>query len=314
MTWRGLPADRVRGMLVLMGAQGVNLAGVLAVTRIFTPGAFGRFSELLAVAVVVGTTSSLRLDVAATTAPEADVGALFRTACRLNVLIGSGVAVVGLGWAATVGHGGPAALGEWAATGALTVTIGLSTTLTFARVRDRRYLAVAASKLAVALVQLVVQVGIGLRAPTSGGLLLAAALGYGVGALLLSGPGSGRAAAGPAGPAAGAAVAADPATAASGRVVLGRYRGLRAGLGPRGLNALTMNLPVLAVSAVGGSAAARTSRWRCGSRALPSALFGQALMPVLLGEITYRLRSAPAAALLAATGRCWRWQPPERSA
>ncbi|WP_176738462.1 oligosaccharide flippase family protein [Micromonospora pallida] len=259
----------------MMTAQAVNLAGILLVTRLYTPATFGRYAAVAAVAAVAGGVGALRLDVAATTAAERDAPLLLRIAARLNGVVGLVVALLAVAWAAVVGDLDRPALVEAVALGALTATLGLAGTMVYARVRDRRYRLVAVAKLATALVQAVGTVAFGLLGGRSATALLAAmALGYGTGALLLFRP-------------------RRPVPHVGVRDVLRRHRPFVTASAPAILiNGLTLNVPLFFAAAVSSVAAADLAlALRVG--ALPSALLGQALMPILFGEIAHQLRSAP---------------------
>lgn len=291
---RLLPPLRGKGgsVVVLMAAQLVNLVAILLVTRLYSPGAYGRFATLFAIAVVVGGFSSLRLDVAATTAAAGDARVLLRVALRLNVAVALAlVAAVALWQAVSGARGLVHGNAELFALGGVTATLGLSSTLVFARVRDRRYGLVAGSKLTVAVVQTVVQVLLGLVVPTAAAMLLAAALGYGAGAVLLmwrAGPASRPQQADPLG-------------------VLRRHRHFLVASAPANLiGSLATNVPVLVVGAAVSSTAAADLALALRVGALPSALLGQALMPILFGEIAHELRSSPSTALRS-YDRALRW-------
>ncbi|WP_285789724.1 oligosaccharide flippase family protein [Micromonospora sp. NBRC 101691] len=267
--------DRVQTAALMMAAQAVNLAGILLVTRLYTPAAFGRYAAVAAVAAVVGGAGALRLDVAATTAAERDATLLLRIAARLNGVVGVVVALLAVAWAAVVGDLDRPAFAEAVALGALTTALGLSGTMVYARVRDRRYRLVAVAKLVTTLVQSVAMVAFALLGDRSATVLLAAmALGYATGALLLFRPRP---------PAAGVGV----------RDVLRRHRPFVTASAPASLiNGLTLNVPLFFAAAVSSVAAADLAlALRVG--ALPSALLGQALMPILFGEIAHQLRSSP---------------------
>jgi O-antigen/teichoic acid export membrane protein len=272
---------RIGNTATLVLAQALNVASILPITRIYPPAVFGSFATMFAIAAMVGGVSSLRLDVAATTASSADALVLLKSARRLNVAVGVAVGFLALTWGLLTGGNGGLHFVEYLALGAATVTIGASSTLTYARVRDRRYGLVAGSKLLLATIQATGQLALGLVAPSAGALLVGSALGYGASTLLLL-----RRAAPSSGPA--------PST----RDVVSRHRGFVVASAPASLiNALTLNLPLLAAATAAGSvpAAHLALALRIGS--LPSALLGQALMPILFGEIAHKLRSAPAAAL-----------------
>jgi hypothetical protein len=130
------------------------------------------------------------------------------------------------------------------------------------------------------------QVALGLVTATASALLFGSTLAYATGVVLLarSAPGAGTL----------------PGLGSRRRVrdVLARHRGFMVASTPAGLvNALALNLPVFAAAVVGGSAPAAHLALALRIGALPSALFGQALMPILFGEITYKLRCAPREAL-----------------
>ncbi|WP_269148465.1 glycosyltransferase [Micromonospora echinospora] len=268
--------DRVQTAALMMSAQAVNLAGILLVTRLYTPAAFGRYAAVAAVAAVAGGAGALRLDVAAATAAtERDATLLLRIAARLNGVVGVVVALLAVAWAAVVGDLDRPAFVEAVALGALTTALGLSGTMVYARVRDRRYRLVAVVKLVTTLVQGVAMVAFALLGDRSATVLLAAtALGYATGALLLFRPRP---------PAAGVGV----------RDVLRRHRPFMTASAPASLiNGLTLNVPLFVAAAVSSVAAADLAlALRVG--ALPSALLGQALMPILFGEIAHQLRSSP---------------------
>lgn len=265
---------------ILVAAQGVNLAAVLLIARLYAPAAFGRYAALAAVAAVAAGASSLRLDVAATTADEADSIVLLRTARRLNLSVGLGTLLAAVAWHGLTAHLDTAALIEAIAIGATTATMGLSGTLVYARVRDRRYGLIAASKLVTAAVQAAGQMGLGLVGRTAASLLIATALGYAAAVLLLWRP----------------APSASPTHRV--REVLARHRGFMLASAPAGLvNGLTMNVPLFVAVLATGSAGAADLALALRLGALPSALFGQALMPILYGEIAHRLRDAPDRAL-----------------
>ncbi|MFI6226630.1 oligosaccharide flippase family protein [Micromonospora echinospora] len=267
--------DRVQTAALMMAAQAVNLAGILLVTRLYTPAAFGRYAALAAIAAVAGGAGALRLDVAAATAADRDAALLLRIAARLNGVVGVVVALLAVAWAAVVGDLDRPALVEAVALGASTTALGLSGTMVYARVRDRRYRLVAVAKLATALVQGVAMGAFALLGDRSAtALLTATALGYATGALLLFRPRRS---------AAGVGV----------RDVLRRHRPFMTASAPASLiNGLTLNVPLFFAAAVGSVAAADLAlALRVG--ALPSALLGQALMPILFGEIAHQLRSSP---------------------
>ncbi|XTZ16663.1 hypothetical protein ACQSSU_04530 [Micromonospora echinospora] len=268
--------DRVRTAALMMAAQVVNLAGILLVTRLYTPAAFGRYAVAAAVAAAVGGAGALRLDVAAAaTAAERDATLLLRIAARLNGVVGVVVALLAVAWAAFAGDLDRSVLVEAVALGALTTALGLSGTMVYARVRDRRYRLVAVAKLATALVQNAGMVAFALLGGRSATALLAAtALGYASGALLLFRPRR---------RAAGVTV----------RDVLRRHRPFMTASAPASLiNGLTLNVPLFFAAAVSSVAAADLAlALRVGT--LPSALLGQALMPILFGEIAHQLRSSP---------------------
>ncbi|MEU4567439.1 oligosaccharide flippase family protein [Micromonospora sp. NPDC023956] len=278
---RRLPAlpvpsrDRVGTAALMMAAQVVNLAGILLVTRLYTPAAFGRYAAVAAVAAVAGGAGALRLDVAAATATERDAPLLLRIAARLNGVVGVVVALLAVAWAVVVGDLDRSAFVEAVALGALTTALGLSGTMVYARVRDRRYRLVAVVKLATALVQSVAMVAFALSGDRSATALLAAmALGYATGALLLFRP-------------------RRPAADVGVRDVLRRHRPFMTASAPASLiNGLTLNVPLFFAAAVSSVAAADLAlALRVG--VLPSALLGQALMPILFGEIAHQLRSSP---------------------
>ncbi|MFI5486964.1 lipopolysaccharide biosynthesis protein [Micromonospora echinaurantiaca] len=279
---RKVSRQRVRAFASLVLAQMVNLGVILVITRIYAPAAFGRYAALAAVAAVLGGASSLRLDVAATTADAADAAVLLRTARRLNITVGCLVMVAALSWQGLTAALGVAAVFEAVVLGAATAAIGLSTTLVYARVRDRRYGLVAASKLLTAVVQGAGQIGLGLFGRTAAVLLIATALGYAAAALLLARP----------------APHGAGATRCGVREVLNRHRGFMVASAPAGLiNGLTMNVPLFIAAVAVGSAQAADLALALRVGALPSALFGQALMPILYGEIAHQLRSAQEQAL-----------------
>ncbi|WP_158554027.1 lipopolysaccharide biosynthesis protein [Micromonospora deserti] len=271
-------------MALLVGAQLVNLVGVALVARLYTPAAFGAFAVLFAIASVVGGASSLRLDVAATTARNADAAVLFRLAARSNTAVALGTGLVAVTCYAFLDRLDGQGFVECLALAAVTAAIAASATLTYARVRQGRYRRVAGGKLLTAAVQTIALLLAGVVLPQPTGLLLASALGYGAGALALARgdrPGHGS---------------AHPTA----RDVLGRHRGFVLASAPAGLiSALAVNLPVLATGTLLGSTAAGDLALALRIGALPSALFGQALMPILFGEIAHRLRAAPSGVLRA---------------
>lgn len=291
-----LSRTRLASLGLLIGAQVVNLLGIAVVTRLYSPAEFGTFATLFAIASIVGGASSLRLDVAATTAPSRDARVLFRAAGRSSLAVAAGAGLTAMICYAVAGRLDPRAVSVCVALAAVTAGIGAAGILTYARVRQRSYLRIAGSKLLTAVVQALAQSVIGVLIAGPAGLLAAAALGYGAGLLLLV---HGRR---------GADQAPDPGV----WEVLGRYRGFVFAAAPAGLiSALAVNLPVLATGTVLGSLAAADLALALRIGALPSALFGQALMPILFGEIAHRLRTAPSSALgtydralvgLAATG------------
>ncbi|MFI6226634.1 oligosaccharide flippase family protein [Micromonospora echinospora] len=265
-------------MALLALAQAVNLGWVLLATRLYGPDAFGRYATLFAVAAVVGGASALRLDVAATTATDRDAVVLLRTAVRFNL---AGAALLAVGAAVLGGATGWITPLEVLTLGASTAALGLATTMVFARTRDRRYTLVAGGKLVSAVVCVVVQIALAPVALTASTLLASVAAGYTASALLLC------------------RVRPSPPseTLPGTRRVLGRHRAFLVASAPANLvGAVASNLPVLVVgTALGGAAAADVAlALRVGQ--LPSALFGQALMPMLFGEIAYQLRSSPATA------------------
>ncbi|WP_143194408.1 lipopolysaccharide biosynthesis protein [Micromonospora sp. CB01531] len=260
-------------------AQLLNLVAMMLVARLYPPSVFGRYATLAAVAALIGGVSALRLDVAATTAIAGDARVLLRTAMRLNAAAGAGASVAGILWCAVLGNLDRVRFLEMLALGALTATVGISGTLTYARVRDRKYGLVAWAKLLTAFAQGALQVGLGSVSRTPAMLLAATAVGYGAAVLLLRSKRS----------------TADGVAGA--RDVLRRHRGFMVASAPASLiNGLTMNLPLFFAGAFVGSAAAADLAVALRVGALPSALFGQALMPVLYGEIAHQLRHAPARA------------------
>ncbi|XTZ16668.1 lipopolysaccharide biosynthesis protein [Micromonospora echinospora] len=277
--WRRSIASRrhLGAMALLALAQAVNLGWILLATRLYGPDAFGRYATLFAVAAVVGGASALRLDVAATTATDRDAAVLLRTAVRFN-LAGAALLVVG---AAVLGeHTGWITPLEVLTLGVSTAALGFATTMVFARTRDRRYSLVAGGKLVSAVVCVVVQVALAPVALTASTLLASVAAGYTASALLLC-----RSRPSP------------PGTLPGTRRVLGRHRAFLAASAPASLvGAVASNLPVLVVGTVLGGAAAADVALALRVGELPSALFGQALMPMLFGEIAHRLRSSPATA------------------
>ncbi|MFB9547342.1 oligosaccharide flippase family protein [Micromonospora sagamiensis] len=267
--------SRVHTAAIMMAAQAVNLGSILLVTRLYTPAAFGRYATVAAVAAVAGAAGALRLDVAATTAADRDAAVLLRIAARLNGVVGVVVGLLAVAWAAVAGDLDRSALVEAVALGALTTALGLSGTMVYARVRDRRYRLVAVAKLVTTLVQTAAMVAFALPGDRSAAALLAAmALGYATGALLLFRP-------------------LRPAADVGVREVLRRHRPFMTASAPASLiNGLTLNVPLFFAAAVSSVAAADLAlALRVG--ALPSALLGQALMPILFGEIAHQLRSSP---------------------
>ncbi|MDG4831446.1 hypothetical protein O7627_19295 [Solwaraspora sp. WMMD1047] len=270
-------ARRLGSLLV---AQVINLGAVLVVVRLYPPAAFGQFASLFAVAVVVAGVSAFRLEIAITTASDDDAAALIGVARRLNVAVGGGAALVGLAWSATAGRVDDGGLLEVVALGAVVTLFGLSNTLTYACVRDERYGLVAASRLAVAVVSASGQIAFGLLDPTPGGLLVASAAGYGAGALLLR------------------LRLRVPASGVRVRTVLDRHRGFVVAAAPASLmNSLALNLPVLVAVPVAGGAAAADLALAMRVGLMPIALLGQALLPIVFGEVARQVRTTPETAL-----------------
>lgn len=272
---------RTANIAVLVGAQTVNLGGVLVVTALFAPADFGRFATLFAVAAMVGGASPLRLEVAATTATEADAAQLIRAAMRSNLVAAAATGFIALTCHTVWGQLDGRALAESAALAAVTYAIAAAGTYTYARVRERRYMRVSGSKLLTAAVQVAGQVAASVVMPTPAGLLAAAAVGYGAGTLLLltTAPTTG--------------IILPPM-----RDVLHRHRAFMLAGAPAGIvSAVAVNLPVAASGVALGTVAAADVALALRIGALPSALLGQALMPLLLGEITHRVRTDAALAL-----------------
>ena len=266
-------------MAPLAVAQLVNLSAVLLVVRIYPPTAFGHFATLFAIATVVAGISSLRLDIAITTAAEPDVSMLIGIARRLNMSVGGAAAVVGLVWLLASDRLDPVRATEMVALGGAVALLGLINTLSYACVRAQRYALLAASRLSTAVVLTMGQVGLGLVWPSAAALLVASAAGYGAGVLLQW------------------RLFLPPAVGSL-RGALRRHRGFMVASTPASLmNNLALNLPVLVAATAAGSAAAADLALALRIGLVPLALVGQALMPILFGEIARQLRSAPAAAL-----------------
>jgi len=231
-------------------------------------------ASAVAVATVVGGVSALRLDLAVTIADGTDTYLLKRSACRLNIAFGVAATLVDIVWRLWSHHS--ADLGVALALGAVTATLGVSTTQVYICVRDRQYRMIAWSKLAQAAVQAGAQIGVGLVAPTATALLLASAAGYAASIMMLR-----------------RASAVQPSRART-REVLLRHRSFVLASAPASLiNSLSLNLPLFVAAGTAGSVATANLALALRVGALPSALLGQALMPLLFGEIAYRLRSDP---------------------
>ena len=273
-----IPRDRVHSVIVMVLAQAINAAAIVAVTQVYAPGAFGSFATQFAIAAVVAGISSLRLELAIATAAEADAAALIRAACRLNLWAG---AIVAVGAAAVNAILQRAVFAEVAALGAVTAALGVANTLMYARVRDRNYRTVAVSKLVTATVQAAAQIGLGLLSPTASVLLAGSALSYAASAALLF-----------------RRLKPDGSVKLGTIDVLRQHRTFVVAATPAAIaNTATMNLPVFVAAAAGGSAAAAHFAIAMRVGVMPSALFGQALMPIMFGEVAHRLRSEPSRAL-----------------
>jgi len=275
-----LPAGRLMDVALVASAQTVNLASVLLITRMYAPDAFGRFAALFAVAAIVGGLAPLRLDVAMTTETDAESPALIRAARTLSVTFGVVCAAV----AAAAQSAAPAAGGfrpvECVLLGTTVAAMGLAATHTYAGIRRRRYRAIGVAKLANAVIQVVVLAAVGLAYPTAETLLLGATAGYGLAAAVLRTSPSGA------------------APRAEVRRALARHRRYVAATLPASiLNSFALYLPILVATAAEGPAVVATLTLALRVGALPSALMGQSLMPILLGEISHRLRTSPASAV-----------------
>lgn len=273
-----IPRDRAHSVVVMVLAQAINAAAIIAVTQVYAPGVFGSFATQFAIAAVVAGVSSLRLELAVATAGETDAAALVRAACRLNLWAG---AVVAVGAAAVNTALHRPVLAEAVALGAATAALGVANTLMYARVRDRNYRMVAVSKLVTATVQAAAQLGLGLFSPTAAVLLTGSALSYAASAALLY-----------------RRTKPHGSTKLGTLDVLRQHRAFVVAATPAAVaNTATMNLPVFVAAAAGGGAAAAHFAIAMRVGVMPSALFGQALMPIMFGEIAHRLRSEPSRAL-----------------
>lgn len=257
------------------GAQAIALAASLVIARVFAPQAFGAYATLAALVAIAGTVGALRLEMSipmADTALEAEEAVRSAVSTILVVTTGTAVllAVAGAEIAAVLGLPDGAGPALWLALLAALLA-ALFTTLNQQAIRDQRFGLIASRAVVTAAATAVVQIVLGLLAPSLYSLLAGLVVGQGVGVALL---------------ARGVGVH-PPQTPGATLAHARRYRQLPLYLAPSTLiNSAGLQAPVLLGAAVFGPAFAGWFGMTQRMIAAPVTIIGASIGQVFLGELS----------------------------
>lgn len=259
----------------------VNLAAIPVISRLYSPGEYGAYAVLVALAAVLGTATALRYEFAVPLpSDEEDARALVflgLALCLSFVLVLTPVAWVESGKVSSlIGLETSPRIVTWVPL--LAASYGAFRLLNQWAIRQAAYARAGRRNFVQAMLMAATQVGLGLRGFSSGGLLLGSISGQVAGAVSLL---------------FGSRVFSNAVPLQHMWKIMRLYAKFAAALVPAGvINALGIYMPVLMLAALYDSHAAGTFGLAQQVVSLPLLLLGQAIGQVFLGELASRRRSS----------------------
>jgi O-antigen/teichoic acid export membrane protein len=271
-----------RGLAAIIGGtaagQMIALASSPLLTRLYSPGSFGTFSVVTAMALVLSSAAAFRYELAIPLPKDDRDGyalvTLGLTSAAVTAAVGA--LVLGLLREPLAGVLGVDELTRWSwVVAPLASVMACFQVLNQLAIRQQRYASIARRNLVQSSSTVVIQLLGGLVGARAGGLILGIGLGQATGVVSLT---------------AGAGLATPAAREGRRRPVLRavahRYRRFPQLLAPAGmLNALGISAPTLLIAAFYGGAAAGWFGLTQRVLALPVTLVGQAVAQVYLSEL-----------------------------